>query len=1075
MLTIVTGPFHPNLEQALVTEVTAIKRDDPLRPLAVLVPSEQLARRVKRLLAVERGLTLLEVHVLTFHQLAVALLRETPSSGRPALVDGVYREELLRYLVATGVPGAEVFRDWADLRGIWGGLWATMQDLKEARVDPRGALTAVEERLLGADDPARLKGLLRLYASVLQADRVFHLADPDDLAALAVGLVPDSEWLKRMARVCYYGFYDLTQGQLDFFKAVASAHPTTVFFPLRPKSPAFRFAQRFFETYLTGLSGGENPSTPSPAPWAFPGSLADEMAPEVRATCRVLSAVGPEDEVSAAAKEILHLIEERAVEPMEIGVVARALDPYLRFIRRVFDENRIPFACPLGEPLIHDPLVKTVVRFLRLPVEGFPRAAVIEVLASPACRLSTLSGSSALARPDRWDRATRRLGITRGDPEDGGLGEWRRLERAAQRGLNLPRLEEAESIYHTCSPDELNLLWHLVRGLHADLSSLPERAGWGDYVAAFARLLPMYFDFPAVDGSAPAEEAGTVQAAVLECLQSAERLAQLDEEVSLGECTEFLVRLLERAQLPSTRSDLPGVQVLDAKQARGLPFRALFVLGLNEKVFPRSLQEDAFLRDADRDVLARDLGYKIERKQEDGFEEERLLFALLLRSARERLYLSYQRADRDGRIMVPSGYLAELKPLLAQPDRPLRRRPTERWAERPFAWTLLTPGEAGLQMILESSGVGTRTFPPSLERCLRLRQEPDLFDQGVEALAALDSMKPGLTPYDGLVGPGLAHWRGLEQHGVSPTALEAYAQCPFRYFAEKVLRFEPLETPESVSELEAKARGNLCHVILRVFYERLFKSGIAPGEAASSDVDAWLDEAADGAFARFEASEPVGYPLLWSLAKEDVVRLLKTFVHDDLEELRASGYRPALFEVAVRGRFGPALADTLKDVPIRGRVDRVDVTRKDGKAHVRVVDYKYTESAAPKPEDRDLATAALRGKRLQPPLYLLAAKSVLGEEPAVPDAAAFYFLAPHWPNGPVDRTVLTTVCGEETVRVILEGVRDGRFFILPGDYCKHCEFSAACRRSHHPTKWREREDKHKQVLEDVRRQKARTT
>lgn len=1105
MLTIVTGPFHPDLEQALVHEVRTIKHDDPLRPLAILVPSQQFARRVKRLLTVEQGLALLDVHVLTFHQLAVALLRETPVSGQPALVDGVYREELLRYLVATGVPGAEVFRDWAGLRGIWGSLWNTIVDLKEARVDPRTVLAAVEERLLGTDDTARLKGLLRLYASVLQADRAFHLADPDDLAALAVELVPESAWLKRMRRVCYYGFYDLTQGQLDFFKAVASAHPTTVFFPLRPKSPAYRFAQRFFETYLTGLSGGEKPLASSPAPSDSLGSLADEMMPEVRATCRVLSAVGPEDEVSGGAKEILHLIEERGVEPMEIGVVARALDSYLPFIRRVFDENRIPFACPLGEPLIHDPLVKTVVRFLRLPVECFPRAAVIEVLASPACRLSTLSGSSAIARPDRWDWATRRLGITRSDPEDGGLGEWRRLERAAQRGLHFPGIEETESIYQTCPPEELNLLWHLVRGLHADLSSLPERAGWGDYVAAFTRLLPMYFDFPVGDGTAGAENAGTVQAAVLDCIRSAERLTQLDEEVSLEACTDFLVRLLERARLPSTRRDLPGVQVLDAMDARGLPFRALFVLGLNEKVFPRSLQEDAFLRDADREVLARDLGYKIGRKQEDGFEEERLLFALLLRSARERLYLSYQRADRNGRIMVPSGYLAELKPQLAEPERAIKRRPTERWAERPFMWTLLTPGEAGLQMILttgapltltlspatgargkKGTGLPTESLAPSrgrgegegvsdLAALLRLRHAPELFAQGLQALGTLDSLKPGLTPYDGLVGPALAHWRALEQTGVSPTALEGYARCPFRYFAEKILRLEPLETPESVSEVEAKAHGNLCHAILRAFYERLVKSGVAPGEQAPSDVDAWLDESAAGAFARFEATDPVGYPLLWSLAKENVTRLLRTFIHNDLEELRESGYRPTLFEVSVKGRFGSALPETLNHVPIRGCVDRVDVKREDGKTHVRVVDYKYTESAAPKPEDRDLTMAAVRGKRLQPPLYLLAAKSVLGEEPAVPDSASFYFLAPHWPKGPVERTTLTTVCGEETVRVILEGVREGRFFILPGDYCKHCEFSAACRRSHHPTKWREGEDKHKQVLEDVRKQKAGAT
>src|SRR5437773_11829909 len=96
MLSIVTGPFHPDLENALVAEVHALKQDDPLRPLAIVVPSHQLARRVKWLLSVEQGRTLLELHVLTFHQLAMTLIRETGGEAPAALVNGFFREELLR-------------------------------------------------------------------------------------------------------------------------------------------------------------------------------------------------------------------------------------------------------------------------------------------------------------------------------------------------------------------------------------------------------------------------------------------------------------------------------------------------------------------------------------------------------------------------------------------------------------------------------------------------------------------------------------------------------------------------------------------------------------------------------------------------------------------------------------------------------------------------------------------------------------------------------------------------------------------------------------------------------------------
>src|SRR2546426_10932741 len=145
MLSIVTGPFHPDLENALVAEVHSLKNDDPLRPLAIVVPSHQLARRVKWLLSVEQGRALLECHVLTFHQLAMTVLREVGGEARPALVNGPFREELLGYLVDRGVPGAEAFRDRRGVQGLWAGPWGPLQDLKEAQTAPAPGLQALGE------------------------------------------------------------------------------------------------------------------------------------------------------------------------------------------------------------------------------------------------------------------------------------------------------------------------------------------------------------------------------------------------------------------------------------------------------------------------------------------------------------------------------------------------------------------------------------------------------------------------------------------------------------------------------------------------------------------------------------------------------------------------------------------------------------------------------------------------------------------------------------------------------------------------------------------------------------------
>src|SRR3989442_10269290 len=155
MLSIVTGPFHPDLENALVAESHSLKQDDPLRPLAIVVPSHQLARRVKWLLSVEQGRALLECHVLTFHQLAMTVLREAGGEILPALVNGSFREELLRYLVDRGVPGAEAFRDPRGGEGPWAGLLGAGPGPEETRGGPAAPFHAPGGGGAPTEHPAR--------------------------------------------------------------------------------------------------------------------------------------------------------------------------------------------------------------------------------------------------------------------------------------------------------------------------------------------------------------------------------------------------------------------------------------------------------------------------------------------------------------------------------------------------------------------------------------------------------------------------------------------------------------------------------------------------------------------------------------------------------------------------------------------------------------------------------------------------------------------------------------------------------------------------------------------------------
>src|SRR5690349_13967483 len=149
MLTIITGPFHPGLELALVEEVRRLKATDPLTPLTIVVPSDPLRRRLKWLLCVDHQCALFDVHFLTFHQLAARLLQEAGidavSRVRPEFF---YRELVHQVLLKSASEKGETaarpaqwqWTDLADMPGAWGALLATLNDLKDAKVGPERAL-----------------------------------------------------------------------------------------------------------------------------------------------------------------------------------------------------------------------------------------------------------------------------------------------------------------------------------------------------------------------------------------------------------------------------------------------------------------------------------------------------------------------------------------------------------------------------------------------------------------------------------------------------------------------------------------------------------------------------------------------------------------------------------------------------------------------------------------------------------------------------------------------------------------------------------------------------------------------
>jgi ATP-dependent helicase/nuclease subunit B len=283
-----------------------------------------------------------------------------------------------------------------------------------------------------------------------------------------------------------------------------------------------------------------------------------------------------------------------------------------------------------------------------------------------------------------------------------------------------------------------------------------------------------------------------------------------------------------------------------------------------------------------------------------------------------------------------------------------------------------------------------------------------------------------LTKYDGLVR-AKEYWNAVAGLGLSPTALERLAECPFRYFAAQMLDLEELEEPEGEESLSNLEIGSLYHEVLEKFRR-------------GSDLEKALAEA----FAAFEGKRTIRYPVLWEVEKERISETLATFTASE----NLTEFKPREFEKALRAELALEVGGR-KTVAFRGFVDRIDAGP-DGV--FRIVDYKKSRGKY----GSTMETGIFKKGWLQAPIYLLLAEKVLGGATPAKALFAYYFIEALVAGEKWELSLDGAFFGrraefEAQLRGLLETIPRGEFPIRPGEHCRSCEFGTVCRKSHGPT------------------------
>lgn len=1049
-----TGDYS-DLELLFINEVKATRSQDPFNPLLILVSSKLLGLHLRRLLA-ESGINHFNLRFKTLEEFAREV--STPhflSQGKKELPS--YANELIIGDLAKSLLEKDkefYFHDIVDRPGFHQAILATIKDLKDACLLPEDIEPLLRDTIVSKQiHLPKLKDFFKLWRGYQERLEDLKCYDESDLMISARQWVKDSIYLKQTPKMLIYGFYDFNASQREVLKACFEEKETMVFLPCEP-THAFEFVKPTLKWFRESgfkeiMTEKSYPQTRSPSLNHLCRNLFQKGEPIENPLegIQIISAPGELREVREVIRIALQTSQKEEIPFHEMGILLRSPEEYSRHFREAFDALGINPYLREGLPLSETHSGRCLLMLLNIMNRNFSRQSVMEFATFAKLRTDRFSSKDGFdLNLPRWDAISIQAGIVEGEKE------WeQRLQRLRESWVKKREAEEddeGKSRFHKEVLIALEQLIQFTRDLFISLQLLAGSNTWDGKAKA---LLNAFDRFVEQD-----EEGLLVKQAI-------RRLSELDLSgipPTLQDFARLVGEVLKAELIPTGRFQRNGPTIANLMAARGVPFKMVILPGMVEKSFPPLIRQDAILLDHERKIINQSLSGKknepLPLKAEGRLDEERLLFRLAIGAATKKLILSFPRIEiGTERERLPSSFLlASVKALTGKSANFNQLESFPGFVRISLSEIAVKSPEEALDEVEFDLSLGQKKLSEKKpEALLYLREVSPFFGRGLQ----LEFSRWGrrtFTGYDGILTSKealeiLRERYSIFKKTISPTRLEAYADCPYQYLLNVIMGVEALTEPEREVTISPPDRGKLIHDILWRFFTDLKKERGPLLQLKPEDLERLL-ETAQRKFTEFEQVGVTGFPMLWEVEKKSMLNVLKDFF---IEELNETEFVPTYFEVRYGMKhldFQESEISTEEPVPIklgektlnlRGRIDRIDLTRDAKRARVR--DYKTGKVLAKANEFQG-------GKTLQLPLYLYAARKLLSplHKGIQVESAEYYYLKNQKPI-PFEASQLEQKESrlQDILETIAKGIEEGIFIPYPDkENCNYrsCDFRLVC-------------------------------
>lgn len=612
------------------------------------------------------------------------------------------------------------------------------------------------------------------------------------------------------------------------------------------------------------------------------------------------------DEVDYTVSTIASLVSE-GYRYSDIAIIARNLESYLSKLVISSKKYGIPLYADIRTPITDMPLIRFVRHCFSVVLEGYNTDNILALLKCGALSYDLNSVAELENYAFVWDinKAQWNLEFTncpRGFIAELTDDDSQTLERINPiRAEVVSALNEFSQAVNTADAKEISV---------AVLQIIEQLKVKQTIEADVARLAQ-------ADKLDLAQEQQRVWEILIELVDTIAAVAS-NEPITAKQYAKLYNLIAESYDKGGITQSIDCVTAGSADRIRISDKKVVFVLGANDNVLPFVPSEGGVFSDSEREQLIA-LDVQIGQPIKDKILEERFIAYKALTSPTERLYITASVATIDGKPIAPSQILGQLKKM---------------FGEGIVSSTEMLGGEYYCKNLHTAfSELAKRYYEDTpLTATLRSILSDDPIYKAKLARLNEIATRDDISIKDKDIAGELFR----KNMYTSPTGVEGYYQCSFKYFCDKGLKLRPLRR----AELNPLETGTLIHKVVHSVTSTFdLKKPLRPAlikKKIKEELDLYIDEVMGGA-----KDKTSRFIYLYNRLRISIYKVIE-HLH---EELLQSAFEPTDFECEIDkdGEISPLVLTAQNDVTITvtGTVDRIDTYKnRKGEQFVRVIDYK---------------------------------------------------------------------------------------------------------------------------------------